>query len=201
MSQCTEVETKFEYDRSHKELLKFLKMDTTKNILSKKCIHAVKELQKNLQTKEAKLANYIRMEMKNCMDACTTSPVESNNHAIKHGAFKVTSNMNIDKVIQRLLDHVNARLRKRKKNAIRQVNQVSKASRAPTKNHLIPKGQGLVDRNYDSRGYAKSAQTGTNKYIVFDFDRHDYTEIKDTIQVYLPKFMRVWESSVDKQLF
>ena len=197
MSQCTDVETKFEYDRSQKELLKFLKMKTTRKVLGKKCIHAVKELQKNLQTKEAKLANYIRMGMKNCMDACTTSPVESNNNAIKHGAFKVTSNMNIDKVTKNLMNHINSRLRKRRHKAIRQVNQVSKASRAHTKNHVIPKGQGLIDRNYDAREHGKSAQVGPNKYIVFDFDRHDYAEITDTIQVYLPKFMRVRELSVD----
>ena len=72
------------------------------------------------------------MEMKYCMDGCTTSPVESNNNTIKHGAFKINSNMNLDKTAQRLLDGINTRLQRQKNKALREVNSVNRASRAHT---------------------------------------------------------------------
>jgi hypothetical protein len=157
MSQCTECETKFEYDRSQQELTKFLNLEKTILELGSECINAVINLKENLRSREFKLANYIRMEMRNCMDACTTSPVESNNNAIKHGSFAVHCNMNLDKATQRMLNGFNSRLRRRKNRACRAVNKTNRASRAPTKKHIIQKGQGLIDRNYDEREHFKSA--------------------------------------------
>ena len=60
-------------------------------------------LQAALLTKEYKLANYLRMEIRNCMDACTTSPVESNINSIKHGSYAVHANMNLDKSTERMI--------------------------------------------------------------------------------------------------
>ena len=108
--QCTDVESKVEYDLSVSLLKDFLRLEETSRVLSKKCIKAVLGLLDKLQAKEYKLANYQRMDRKNCMDSCTTSPVESQNNAIKHGPNAVSSNMNMDRSTGKMLEGVNNRL-------------------------------------------------------------------------------------------
>ena len=163
LSHCTEVETKFEYNRSQLDLSSFLKRKETAKALGAKCINAITKLQLNLRSKEFKLANNIRMEMRNCMDASTTFPAESNNNAIKHGAFSIHSNMNLDTATQRLLGGINSRLVRQRNNAHRELIRSNLALSAPTKEWLIRKGQGLIDRNYDRRDFIHSAQIGPFK--------------------------------------
>ena len=79
--------------------------------LKKRCINRMYKLQQSLLTKEYKLTSYIQMDIRNCMDACTTSPVESNNNTIKYGALGTHANMNLDKSTQRMIDEFNGRLR------------------------------------------------------------------------------------------
>ena len=51
-------------------------------------------------SKQDKLANYERLKLTNCMDAGTTSPMESLNHVIKKGPSGVNSNMSLDKSVE-----------------------------------------------------------------------------------------------------
>ena len=54
---CTDCETKGEYDRSHKELSKFLRLEETVEAIGIECIYAMEELQDTLRGKEAKLSH------------------------------------------------------------------------------------------------------------------------------------------------
>ena len=198
LSQCTDCETKQEYDRSHTELTKFLQREHVQGALSQECIAAVTSLQDNLKTKEYKLAGYIRMDRMNCMDACTTSPVEGNNNAIKHGPSRLNSNLNIDNMTKKLVDGIQDRLRKRINGAIREMNKSNKASRAPTKEYLIRKGQGLVDRHYDERRFYKTVQLAPTKWIAWNFNNVDPDDLNNEMEIYLPRFVRVRELNVSK---
>ena len=149
MQQSMECETKAEYDASYHLLITFLDKPKTLDDLGVKCINAIKSLQENLRSKEYKLANHFRMDIRNCMDACTTSPVESANNSLKHGPRKVNSNMNIDRATKQMLNGIDSRLERRRNSANRAMNRSSYASRAPTSNHVIKKGQGLIDREFD----------------------------------------------------
>ena len=132
-------------------MLKFLQLEQTVKDLGEKCISAVEKLQENLRAKESNLANYLRMDIGNCMDSCTTSPVESANSAIKHGPHKVNVNMNLDRVTKKMIQGVKTSLNWRKNRAHREENKSNQASCAPTKEFIIKKGQGLIDRAYDAR--------------------------------------------------
>ena len=101
LSQSTDVESKEEYERSQADLTKFLKRSDTTEMIGEDCVNAVLDLQNTLRTKEYKLAGYRRNEIKCGMDACTTSPVESNNNAIKHGPSGINSKMNLSKSVTR----------------------------------------------------------------------------------------------------
>ena len=76
------------------------------------------------------------MDIRNCMDACTTSPVESNNNSIKHGAFGTHANMNLDMSTQRMIDGFNSRLRRRCNITVRDIHETNNALCALTK-HLL----------------------------------------------------------------
>ena len=102
------------------------------------------------------------------MDARTTSPAESQNSVIKSGSKKVTSNMSIDKSINNLICGIDARYKTRRNSAHTEFAKRSHSSRAPTKNFLIKKGQGLLDAQYDSRMEMKSAQIGPNNYLAWN---------------------------------
>ena len=107
VNQSTDCGTKEEYDRSHKELTKFLNLDESMSVLGDDCVNSITKLQDNLQSKEYKLAGYMRLNITNCMDACTTSPVESNNNTIKHGPSPINAKMNLDTTMTRLLGGIN----------------------------------------------------------------------------------------------
>ena len=89
-----------------------------KNVLLKDCITAIIELQINFQTKESKLAEYHQKGLQCSMEACTISPAESMNCALKHKSLKLSSMMNLDKSLNRLIDGISTRLRNRKKWAL-----------------------------------------------------------------------------------
>jgi len=72
-------------------LSQFIYLPEVVGVLGEDCINVVISLQENLRSKEAKLAGYMRTDIKNCMDACTTSPVEGNNRVIKHGPLFINS--------------------------------------------------------------------------------------------------------------
>ena len=136
---------------SHEELSQFIYLPEVVGVLGEDCINAVISLQENLRSKESKLAGYMRTDIKSCMDACTTSPVDGNNRVIKHGPSFINSRMNLDKTMARLMKGVNNRLQRRRNRARRELNETNNASCAPTKDFVIRKGQALIDRNYDAR--------------------------------------------------
>ena len=96
LSQSTDCETKEEYDRSHRELTKFLNLDKTICVLGDDCMKSITKVQDNLRPKEYKLAGYMRLSITNCIDACTTSLVKSNNNTIKHGPSVINAKMDLD---------------------------------------------------------------------------------------------------------
>ena len=172
LQQSTHCETKSEYDASYHKLLKFLELDETVQNIGKDAVEAVLDLQHSLRAKEHKLAFYLRMDTHNSMDACTTSPVESANAAIKHGPNKVHSNMNLDKSTRKMIEGFNRRLKRRKNQALRDLGLTNLASRAPTSPYIITKIQGLIDRFYDQRHVLKSAQVGPETWHVWNFDSY-----------------------------
>jgi hypothetical protein len=198
LSQSNDCETKEEYDRSHKELIKFLSLNETMKVLGDKCVNAITNLQDNLRSKEYKLAGYMRLNITNCMDACTTSPVESNNNTLKHGPAAINAKMNLDNTMRRLLGGINNRFERRKKKAKRELYSTNYASCAPTKDHLIRKGQGLIDRHHDAHHYCKSVMMGPNQWFVWNWYGSDHEEIKSPLTLYLPGFLRVRELYINE---
>ena len=85
MAQCNNCEAKSEHDRSKELLFKFLNLKETKDVLSSDCRNAVMRLQNDLAAKINKYGGFVRIAVKNCMDAMTTSPAESQNSMLKSG--------------------------------------------------------------------------------------------------------------------
>ena len=107
--QSTYVETKKEYDKSSDLLNEFLNRPRTINDLKPECIKAIRLFQDHICTRETKLGNHMRMDIRNCNEACTPSPVESMNSTFKGGTSKVNSNMNLDKSTQHITSGINTR--------------------------------------------------------------------------------------------
>ena len=61
----------------------------------------MKDLLMHVTSKQDKLANYERLKLTNCMDAGTTSPMESQHRVIKKGPSGVNSNMSLDILVER----------------------------------------------------------------------------------------------------
>lgn len=158
MRQCTEVETKKEWDKSWKVLNLFLSLKETTDVLSSSCIEKVREFSLKLQTKESRLANYHRVFITNSMDAATTSPVEAMNSTIKSGDEGVNSNMNLSNTLSSAISSTSKRIERRDNQAHRDLVMSSYSSRAPTKDEINMKGQGLLDASYDSRIHFKGEQ-------------------------------------------
>ena len=199
LSQSTDCESPSEYNRSHQELSKFLQLEETRSVLSDNCINAVVKLQDNLRSKEYKLAGYHRIYIPNCMDACTTSPVESNNNAVKHGPSRVNARRNLDETVNRLIKGINTRFSQRNNKAKREVNRNNTASCAPTSDYFIEKGQGLIDRYHDHSHECKSATMGTNEFIVTDWSCPDNEQITSLYKLYQPKFYRARKLNITKE--
>ena len=69
LSHCTQCETKYEYDHSQRKLTQFLSLEETGKVLNFSCVQRISSLQAALLTKEYKLASYLRLEIRDCMDA------------------------------------------------------------------------------------------------------------------------------------
>ena len=139
---------------------------------------AIIELQGKLRTREHELAAYQRMNRKNTMDACTTSPAEANNFCIKH-IFKCNSRKKIENSMKQVCEGTDRRLKKRLDDAKRELSKRNAASRAPTVKYLTQRGQSLGDRNFDNSLKFKSAQLGPTKFIAWNFDLVDPDETQD----------------------
>ena len=111
----------------------------------------------------------MRQNITNCMNTCTTSPVESNNNTIKHGPSAINAKMNLDTTMTQLLGGINCQFERHKTNARRELYNTNFASCAPMKKHLIETGQGLIDRNHDSHHYCKSVMMGPNQWFSWNW--------------------------------
>lgn len=191
METSTYVETQSEYQRSNDDLRAFLKRPSVKEVLSPKCVNAIRKLQDNLETKEYKLAGYHRHSIKDCMDACTTSPVEANNNTVKHGPMRINSRFDIDRSVFKLMSGVNIRLRNRRNSALRQLGLTNKASCAPSKDYTTRRGQALIDRNHDRSRYVKRAQLGQEEWLAWQFFHLDSEDVDFEDAFLLPRFYRV----------
>ena len=100
MAQCNDCETKAEYDRWKELLFKCLNLTVTKAVLSKDCQNAVVWLQSDLAAKINKCSGFVRIAVKNCMDAMTISPAESQNSMIKSGLDFVSKKFHLTKPSQ-----------------------------------------------------------------------------------------------------
>ena len=191
MAQCNDCETKTEYDRSTELLFKLLNLKETKDVLSKDCKNAIVRLQNNLAARINKYDGFVRIAVKNCMDAMTTSPAKSQNNMLKSGLNFVSNKIPLDKAITRIVNHTVKRLRRRRCKALAEKTTKNTASRGPTRYHFIRKGQGLVDRNHDQRLHMQSAQTSPKSWMVWNCNKIDHVELEDPLMLNLPQFIWV----------
>ena len=190
-SQCRNTENKLEYNTSQNLLKNFLLKDDTQKALSSNCLNAIRKLKENLASKEDKFAGYVRHTIKNCMDAMTTSPVESHNRVLKHGPEAIHPNYHLNTTVSKIMNSSITRLRLRKDRAMIETGKNNLASNSPTREFLIKKGQGLVDRNYDRRGLYKSVQLNPTKWISWYFDEVETLKDRHPLFVEIPMFLRV----------
>ena len=87
--------------------------EETQQVLSTNCLNALKKLKDNLASKEDKFAGYVQLTSKNCMDAMTTSPVESQNRVLKHGPDAIHPNTNLNRAVSKIVNSSITRLRLR----------------------------------------------------------------------------------------
>ena len=193
ISQSTDCTTKPEYGRSQLELKSFLYLEEVIDVLGVQCVKAIVTFQDHLKTNEYKLAGYVRDDIKNCMDVCSTSPVEGNNCVIKHGPSFINFRMNLDKTIYRRMQGINNRLQRRRNRVLRELNKFNQASCAPTKDYVIRKGQALIDRSYDARHNHKKAQIAPLCFLSWNFDYPDNAEVSSDLKLYRPMFYHVQE--------
>lgn len=173
-----------------------MQRDDTVEVLGDDCINAVIALQNSLRSKESKLAGYRRQGRKCTMDNYANSAVESVNNVTKHGPFGINAKMNLSKSLKRLLKGILNRFNKSHTTAQRTLYQRNQASKAPTRDQVTPKGQALMDRNYDERLNCKSVRVGTNEWCVWNFRRNDGELLESHLQLYLPNYYRCRTLSV-----
>ena len=172
--------------------------ESTKAVLSESCIHRIKLFAKHLRVKEIKLANYIRRYTYLSMDAMTTSPVEGNNNAIKHGPNRIHSNMHLSQSLPQIYAGVDSRIQRSHNEAIRNIGKTSYSSRASTADLVNVKGQSLVDGNFDSRTIYKGSQIAKEAWLVWCFDRKRHDTFKSLPWCYLPFYHRVHRLEVKR---
>ena len=168
---CCGHENKEEYDWSNEILREILIDRETVNAVGEKCVEAMKALQLNLKGKERYLAHYRRMGLTMCLDAMTTSPVESMNELTKHGPRGVDSNMNLSRSVVTMTQGHDARANEHMKKFIRDLGLINRASTAPTKNEIHRKCQYMLDQNFDSRNTMKRVHTGDEEWISWNFSQ------------------------------
>ena len=192
MKMCSEVESKNEYDRMHLQLSDFLRNDKTMEDLGKECVSAMVLFSESLVDKELYLANYIRLNITNCMDSETTSPVESQN-SVLHQKLGINSNFDTHKSIKLLAENSQRTIADHHKNAIVSLNLTNKSSKSPTREYIIAKSQAIADQNFDTRDNFCVAQLSDTIWWCWNFDPvMEPPKIdQDWPSSALPKFVRV----------
>ena len=166
---CSSDETKDEYDRSNSILSDILTEQDTIDAVGEKCVEAMILLQANLKSKEQYLAHYRRIDITMCLDAMTTSPVESMNELTKHGPNSIDSNMNISRSIMTMTKGHDERSQSHHKKAIQDLNKTNLASRAPTKYDIHQKCQSMIDQNFDFSKHVNCVRVADEEWKSFYF--------------------------------
>ena len=125
------------------------------------------------------------------MDAMTTSPVEAHNRVLKHGPDSIHPNYHLNTTVSKIMNSSITRLRLRKDRAMIEIGKNNLASNSPTRQFLIKKGQGLVDRNYDRHDFYKSVQLTPTKWISWYFDEVQKEKDRHPLFLQIPMFLRV----------
>lgn len=110
------------------------------------------------KSKEDKLGNHQRMNIRNGIDATNTSPVESCKKASKYSSHSIHSNMNLDTTCGRVLSGTDSQIQLQCNDAKKEILHNNYASRSETKAISVRKGQYLIDRYHDSRFCYKCVQ-------------------------------------------
>ena len=106
MKMCNSCRDKDKYDRYHAELTIFLNLTTTQTALSRNCINVIKDMKRDIHTREHKLAGYIRHGPKSRMLAMTTPPVEGQNKHFRHGEYKGGVKYQTDRALTRIVTRI-----------------------------------------------------------------------------------------------
>ena len=131
----------------------------------------MKSLHLKLMGKEVYLANYRRINIGMCMDAMTTSPVESMNQLTKHGPSGVNSNMNLSQSISTMCSAHDSRVQSHKGSAIRNLGINNMTSMSVTRDDVHHKCQDMIDQNYDARTIMRGVRIGEEAWLCWNFDK------------------------------
>lgn len=153
-------------------------------------VEAIMSLQETIKSKEQYLAYYRRIGISMCLEAMTTSPVESMNDVTKHGNMKVHSNMNLSKSVSVMTEGHDARIGDHMSKSIRSLNRTNRASQGPTKDDLDPIGQYLLDQSFDGAIMECGAQIKPEEWIVFNFTEKSKSIEDDCYEGPWPRFPR-----------
>jgi hypothetical protein len=126
------------------------------------------------------------------METMTTSPVESMNELIKHGPQGVDSNMNLRKSVQTMTNTIYERFEDHRKNTLREMNVINRASQSNTKRNVERKAQYLFDILFDNRLSIKCAQLSAEQWLAFNFDINIEEECRRGPWPRLPRFHNVF---------
>ena len=196
---CSSDETKEEYEKSNAILSEILTEQDTINAVGEECVEAMKLFQANLKTKERYLAHYRRIKITMCLDAMTTSPVESMNELTKHGPGSVDSNMNLSNSIMTMTEAHDERSQSHHKKAWVDMNKTNLASRSHTKYDIHRKCQYMIDQNYDFSKHLNVVRVGDEEWISFCFSKDILdTQFSEGIWTRLARYHRVRRLTVKR---
>ena len=173
---CSNDETKDEYDKSNAILADILLEEATLEAVGVDCVEAMTLLQSKLKRKEKHLAHYKRMGITMCLDAMTTSPVESMNQLTKHGPMGANANMNLSKSIMTMTNAHDTRIKDHHHKATRSVGMVNLSSNGPTKYDVHHKCQYMLDQNFDRGKKVNYVRMSDEEWIGFNLCKETIEE-------------------------
>lgn len=168
MCQCNSFITKEQYEKSNTILSSWINSTIMSNLLGQDLIDALNRFQLSLISKQSYLAQYIRKDIYMSADAMTTSPVESMNDLIKNKQ-NINSRLNLSNTVDRIITDHKTRYNDHVNKALMQMNRTVLSSQAPTKDHIHPKCQHMIDFLYDTSHRLKCIQTNECEWICWDF--------------------------------
>jgi len=136
-----------------------------------------------------KFSSFSRMFLKDVMSAMTTSPVEGQiGESRKTG---VNAGTPLQDSMTQLVGRADRNLDERDLAAHQELASVNMASRSPTNQYLIRRGEYLVCRCHDERLPLKSAQTTPHTWITWDNSCVEKNKFKNPLFAEITKLLRV----------